>query len=126
MDKWEMKQLTDVRDKDIYSVEGEKIGTVRDIYYDETSRTPEWVGIGTGFLGLKERIVPVDNLTSEGDHLTEPFTKDMVKNEPDFDIEDGHLMSEHESQLYSYFGITGHTEHNVKMLRYGDNYDFDR
>ena len=119
---WNMQTLTDVRDKDIYSSDGEKIGSVRDIYYDDTTREPEWIGIGTGFLGMQEKLVPVEALEFQGDNLRVPFTKDKVKDEPDFKIEDGRLSNRDEQALCRHFGIAGDHTHATKMLKYGDPY----
>ena len=121
-DHWNMQTLTDLRDKDIYSSDGEKIGSVKDIYYDDTTSVPEWVGVGTGFLGMQERLVPVETLEVDGDHLRVPFTKDRVKDEPDFSLEDGRLTNADEMKLCSHFGITGEHNHTTRMLKYGETY----
>ena len=119
---WSMQTLTDVRDKEILSSDGEKIGSVRDIYYDDATGQPEWVGIGTGFLGMQEKLVPVEVLEFHGDALRVPFTKDKVKEEPDFKLEDGRLSNADEMALCRYFGISGEHNHATRMLKYGDPY----
>jgi sporulation protein YlmC with PRC-barrel domain len=120
--RWNMRSLTEVRDKDIFSSDGEKIGSVRDIYYDDTSREPEWIGIGTGFLGMAEKLVPVEVLQTEGDHFRVPFTKEQVKNEPDFDLKDGRLTTEDEMKLARHFGVAGEHNHQTMVLPYGQSY----
>ena len=119
---WNMNTLTRLRDKDIYSSDGEKIGSVKDIYYDDTSGNPEWVGVGTGFLGMKERVVPVEQLTSQGERLLIPFTKDKIQNEPDFETEGDFIADQDEVRLCSYFGIGSHQTHRPRALRYGQEY----
>jgi sporulation protein YlmC with PRC-barrel domain len=122
MNNWDMGSLTRMRGKEIYSADGEKIGAVKDIFYDETSRLPEWVGVGTGFLGLKERVIPVDTLKHEGERLTVNLTKDRIVHEPDFDTKDDCILSDDEAKLASYFGMSGHTTHVTKALREGEDY----
>jgi sporulation protein YlmC with PRC-barrel domain len=122
MNRWNMTTLTDVRGKDIVATDGEKIGSVRDIFYDDKSGQPEWVSVGTGFLGMKERLVPADSLEPAGEHLKVPFTKDKVQNEPDFDLENGVLKTQDETRLYSYFSITGQPRRSTRVLRYGEDY----
>src|SRR5438552_17329992 len=122
MNAWDMGTLTRMRGQEIYSADGEKIGAVKDIFYDETSRLPEWVGVGTGFLGLKERVVPVDNLMREGARLKVNLTKDRIVHEPDFDTKDDYIRSEDEIKLTSYFGITGHQGHATRALRESEDY----
>ena len=119
---WNMGTLTKLRDKDIFTSDGEKIGSVKDIYYDDTSGSPEWVGVGTGFLGLKERVVPVQHLTSQGDRLLVAFTKDKIQSEPDFDTEGDFIRDEDEMRLWSYFGLGSHQQHQPRVLRYGQEY----
>jgi len=119
---WNMSDLTELRDKDIYSSDGEKIGSVKDIFYDDSSGDPEWVGVGTGFLGLKERVVPVAELMPSGDRLVVPFTKDKIEHEPDFDTKDERILDDDETKLCIYFGMTGHASHQTRVLRYGQEY----
>src|SRR5262249_4087266 len=114
--------LTRIRGKDIYSSDGEKIGAVKDIFYDETTRTPEWVGVGTGFLGLKERVIPVENLVPDGDHYRTPFTKDRIKEEPDFDRADDRMRDADDQVLTRYFGLSNHTAHMTRALRSEEDY----
>ena len=119
---WNMGTLTKLRDKDIFTSDGEKIGSVKDIYYDDSSGLPEWVGVGTGFLGMKERVVPVDQLTPQGDRLLVPFTKDKIQNEPDFDTVGDFIPDQDEMRLCSYFGLGSHQQHQPRVLRYGQEY----
>jgi hypothetical protein len=55
--------------RDAYDPDGEKIGEIRDIYYDDLTDRPEWVGIKTGLFGMKETFVPIhgSRTTSDGD-----------------------------------------------------------
>jgi sporulation protein YlmC with PRC-barrel domain len=122
MNRWNMTNLTEIRGKDIVAVNGEKIGRVRDIYYVETSGEPEWVTVGTGLLGMQERVVPVEVLQPEGNRLKVPFTKAKVKDEPDFEVKDGALSREDEARLCSHFGTTGRGTHAARVLRYGQEY----
>jgi sporulation protein YlmC with PRC-barrel domain len=118
-----MTTLTEVRDKDVFSSDGEKVGTIRDIYYDEQSSEPEWVGVGTGFLGMSEKVVPVEALEPTGDHYRVPYTKDQIRDEPDFNIEDGCLLNEDEARLWSHFGLTGQHPSTTRVLRHGEQFN---
>ena len=119
---WNMTTLTNLRDKEIFSSDGEKVGSVKDIYYDDTSGEPEWIGVGTGFLGMKERLVPVEKLSNEGDHLRVPFTKEKIAKEPDFHTEGDIIPERDELMLCSYFGLTSQQGHSTRVLRYGQEY----
>ena len=52
-------KLLEMRGKPVYDRAGEKIGSIEDIYVDDETREPEWLGLGTGFLGMKHAIVPL-------------------------------------------------------------------
>ena len=46
-------------DRDAYDPDGEKIGAITDIFYDDVTRRPEWVAIRTGLFGMKQTFVPI-------------------------------------------------------------------
>lgn len=96
-------QINDVFDRDLYGSDGDKIGSVKQVYTDDQSGKPEWVTVSTGLFGTKETFVPLADADLSGDRLTVPFTKDFVKDAPNLDA-DGHLSPEEERQLYSYYG----------------------
>lgn len=42
-----------------YDSNGEKIGTIGQVYVDDRLGTPEWVTVKTGMFGTKETFVPL-------------------------------------------------------------------
>jgi len=48
-----LDELQEARGLPVYDSAGDKIGKVEEIYYDEQTNQPEWIGIGTGFLSGK-------------------------------------------------------------------------
>jgi sporulation protein YlmC with PRC-barrel domain len=99
--------LDGLEGKNVCSVDGEKIGTVKEIFCDDTTRTPEWLGIGTGLLGTGEKVIPLEGASITGDTVIVNFDKETVKKEPKFDEQNGILTPESEKMLSSYFGLTG-------------------
>lgn len=98
------ENLTQMRGKPVYDSQHEKIGSVSEIFLDDATQQPEWVGIGTGGLfGSKSHLVPVRGATIEGDGLMVPYTKDQVKNTPD--ISGDEVTQEQERQLYTSYGL---------------------
>jgi uncharacterized protein (TIGR02271 family) len=85
--------------------DGEKLGSIDDIYVDEDTGRPEFALVRTGLFGTGSRFVPLQQAQVEGDEVRVGFTKDQVKDSPDFDA-DGHLSQEEESQIYSYYGLS--------------------
>lgn len=88
-----------------YSRDGDKIGTVGQLFLDDQTGKPEFVTVNTGFFGTNESFVPVADADFAGDRLTLPFSKDKVKDAPNVDTEHGHLSQDEERRLYEYYGL---------------------
>jgi uncharacterized protein (TIGR02271 family) len=90
-----------VRDRD-----GEKIGTVDELYFDQATDRPEWMTVKTGLFGMKTTFVPVEGAQPEGeDELRVPYEKDRVKGAPSIDP-DHELTQGEEQELYSFYGMS--------------------
>jgi uncharacterized protein (TIGR02271 family) len=87
----------------VYDQSGSKIGSVEEVFYDADTQQPEWIGIGTGFFGMKRVLVPVAGASVTADGVSVPYSKDMVKDTPDVDGDE--ISEDTERQLYSYYGI---------------------
>src|ERR687886_1046167 len=92
--------------KDVYDVDGDKIGSASEVYLDDESGQPEWVTVRTGLFGTKESFVPIRDadLTDQGVRVN--VQKAKVKDAPKVDA-DGHLSPEEEEELYRYYGLGG-------------------
>jgi uncharacterized protein (TIGR02271 family) len=106
-DELTMQELGEMRGLPVYASDGDKIGQVDEIFYDEETNRPEWIGIGTGFLGTKRVLVPVEGADYSQDGLTVRYSKEQVKDSPDIDSDE--LSQETEQELYSYYGL-GYSE----------------
>ena len=96
-------QLSEARGAPVYDTAGEKIGAVEEIFYDEQTRQPEWLGIGTGFFGTKRVLVPVEGADMREDGFYVPYGNDQVKDSPDIDEDE--ISPETEQQLYAHYGL---------------------
>lgn len=96
-------RLDQMRGQHVYDNAGERIGTVEEIFYDHETSAPEWIGIGTGFLGTKRVLVPVDGARVTEDGLVVAYAKDKVKDSPDIDSDE--ISAEQEAELTSYYGL---------------------
>ena len=52
-------QLRNVVGATAYDRDGDKIGKVGQVYYDDATDQPTWVTVNTGFFGTHESFVPV-------------------------------------------------------------------
>jgi uncharacterized protein (TIGR02271 family) len=82
--------------------DGEKIGSIGQLYADDDTGEPTWVTVKTGLFGTSQSFVPVEGAHSQGDDLVVPYSKDHVKDAPRVDV-DGHLTPEEEDRLYTYY-----------------------
>jgi sporulation protein YlmC with PRC-barrel domain len=98
-------QVAEIKGRPVYASDGEKIGDVSDVFVDDQTRQPEWVSIGTGIFGMKNRLVPIEGASFTAEGLRVPFDKDRVKDAPDVDIDHDHLAQSDENDLYEYYGL---------------------
>src|SRR5918998_1019788 len=98
-----MGELMSGRGQAVYSTDGEKIGSIEEIFVDQNTNEPEWIGLGTGFFGTKRVLVPVEGAALGGDGVLVPYTKDQVKGTPDIDSDE--ISQETEAQLYAHYGL---------------------
>jgi uncharacterized protein (TIGR02271 family) len=95
-------QVRQVIGSTAYGSDGQKIGKVGQVYFDEATDQPEWVTVNTGLFGTNESFVPLERATFDGDRLTVPHIKDKVKGAPNVG-DDGYLSPEEERTLYDYY-----------------------
>lgn len=90
-----------VRDSD-----GDKIGTVGQVYVDPTSGQPNWASVRTGLFGTSESFVPLADASLDADGVVVPYQKDVVKDAPRIDA-DGAIEQDEEDALYRYYSLGG-------------------
>lgn len=93
-----------------YDADGEKIGSIGQVYRDDATGRPEWVTVKTGWFGMKESFVPLAGARSDGEGLHVPHAKDVVKDAPRVDA-DQHLDSDEEHRLYRHYGLSPAASH---------------
>ena len=98
-----LESLAEARGAPVYASDGDKIGAVEEIFYDEQTGQPEWIGIGTGFFSSKRVLVPVAGADMREDGFYVRYSKEQVKDSPDIDSEE--ISQDTEQQLYAYYGL---------------------
>ena len=88
----------------VIGADGQKIGTVADVYFDKDTRQPEWALVTTGMFGTKHSFVPITSASMDAESLSVPFSKDQVKDAPRLD-DDGELSQEEEQLLSQHYGM---------------------
>jgi len=109
--------------------DGDKIGSVGQVYVNDESGVPDWITVNTGLFGMRENFVPLQGSRIEGENLVLPFGKDVVKDAPDV-ADASHLDVDESQELYSYYqqyltgGFTGRTTTNTDYVSTGTDRDY--
>ncbi len=98
--------------------DGDKIGSVEEIYLDDQTGAPEWLLVKTGLFGTKSTFIPMRDAQPEGDDSVRvPFEKAQVKDAPNIDA-DQELSQAQEQEIYSHYGMgDGESRANVDTTR---------
>jgi uncharacterized protein (TIGR02271 family) len=99
----QLDELQGIEGAPVYDETGDQIGKVEEVFVDVDSRRPEWIGLGTGFLGTKRVLVPVQGAQRQDDGVSVPYAKDHVKGAPDLDGDQ--ISPETERDLTAYYGL---------------------
>lgn len=87
---------------------GEKIGSVGDVFLDRETNQPAWLGVKTGFLGAKQSYVPLAASEMREDELIVSYDAQLVKDAPGIDP-DVALTVEEEQTLHGHYAGAGTT-----------------
>lgn len=85
-----------------FDTEGQKLGSVGQVYLDDQTERPSWVSVSTGLFGTNETLVPLEGHRWDGDKLVVAYSKDVVKDAPNIDA-DAHISEQEEQELYRYY-----------------------
>ncbi|HMJ04022.1 MAG TPA: PRC and DUF2382 domain-containing protein [Conexibacter sp.] len=102
-----MTQVTEAyewRGREVVDNNGDKIGSLEEVYLDTGSGRPEWATVNTGMFGRKQSFVPLRDADPVGGKVAVPYSKDQVKDAPSVDP-DGDLSPEEEERLYAHYGV---------------------
>jgi uncharacterized protein (TIGR02271 family) len=98
------QNVTEWRGQSLLDSDGEKIGTIEEIYLDTDTEQPEWALVKTGMFGGKGTFVPLQQANPSGDGVQVPFEKAHVKDAPNIEP-DGELSRSEERTLYEHYGL---------------------
>jgi uncharacterized protein (TIGR02271 family) len=88
--------------------DGEKIGTIEEIYADADTGKPEWLAVKTGLFGMKLSFIPIAEATETASGVRVPYDNHQVKDAPAVEA-DGELSQQEEANLYRHYGL-GYSE----------------
>jgi sporulation protein YlmC with PRC-barrel domain len=109
-----MTTLQDIqtwRGKKMVDADGDKVGTIEEVYLDRQTGEPEWAAVKTGLFGTKLSFVPIRDaqMTDDGE-IRVPFQKEQIKDAPRVEA-DGMLSAEEERRLYEHYGRSDYADY---------------
>jgi uncharacterized protein (TIGR02271 family) len=84
--------------------DGDKIGKVEELYYDDQTEEIEWARVNTGMFGRKASFVPLAGARTEDGRTHAAVGKDQVKDAPKV-AADEELSEAQEQQLFEHYGV---------------------
>ncbi|MDK8524446.1 PRC and DUF2382 domain-containing protein [Corynebacterium sp. MSK150] len=98
------KNIKDLFNATAYDKNGEKLGDVNEVFVDDQSGQPTFVEVNHGLFGMNSSLVPLRGHDFSGDNLKLGFSKDRIKDAPEFDS-DKPLTPEAQSDIFKHYGL---------------------
>ncbi|HEY6683947.1 MAG TPA: PRC and DUF2382 domain-containing protein [Propionibacteriaceae bacterium] len=95
----------------VVAADGQKIGSIGQVYVDDSTGEPSFVTVKTGLFGTAESFVPLQDATVTGSDIRVAYNKTEVKDAPRIDP-DERITPKEEQRLYAHYDISsprGHT-----------------
>jgi uncharacterized protein (TIGR02271 family) len=92
------------RGKTMVDRDGDRIGSISDIYADDETGQPDWALVDTGLFGGRASFVPIGQARATNGDVQVPFQKQQVKDAPKVEA-DRHLSVAEEQELWRHYGL---------------------
>ena len=102
----------------VISADGQKIGSIGQVYVDDSTGEPSFVTVKTGLFGTAESFVPLQDATADGGDIRVAYNKHEVKDAPRVDP-DGRLTPAEEQRLYAHYGLSSRGGYRSETERAG-------
>ena len=100
-----LNRIEDLANATAYDVNGDKVGSVQDVYVNDTSGQPDFISVNHGLFGTGTSIVPLRGHRLRDGDLHLAFPKDRIEDAPDLD-DNGHLTTNDQDALYRHYALT--------------------
>jgi uncharacterized protein (TIGR02271 family) len=100
----EFTEAYDFRGRTLVDTNGEKVGTIDDVYTDATRGQPEWALVHTGLLGTNKRLVPLRGASPNGGDVRVTVDKQAIQDSPGVEA-DEELSEAQERRLFEHYGL---------------------
>ncbi len=112
-----LPSLGRLRGMDARTTDGEKVGTVRDVYLDSEARYVRYLDVKTGWFS-GSHIVPVDDVTyvEEDACVVVPYSAEILKAAPTFG-DDEEMTADRERSIYEHYRRPGYWDEAREAVR---------
>ena len=100
-----LNRIEDLANATAYDVNGDKVGSVQDVYVNDTTGQPDFISVNHGLFGTGTSIVPLRGHSLRDGDLHLAFPKDRIEDAPDLD-DNGHLTTNDQDALYRHYALT--------------------
>ncbi len=76
------RNIADLVTATAFDRDGEKLGSVTEVYINDTTGQPDFVEVAHGLFGMDSSIVPLRGHRLDGENLQLAFSKDLIKDAP--------------------------------------------
>lgn len=98
------EELNSLYDAEVLDQDGDKIGSLGEVYLDNRTGDPAWLTVRAGWFGGRKVFVPLATAEVRDGQVQVPYTTAKIKGAPDI-VTDGHLSESDEQDLYIYYRI---------------------
>ncbi|MDU0479206.1 PRC and DUF2382 domain-containing protein [Staphylococcus chromogenes] len=119
------RNIQDLFNATAYDNAGDKLGGVKEIFVDDRSGQPTFVEVGHGLFGMSSSLVPLRGHKLVGDDLKLAFSKDRIKDAPNFDVNNA-LTPADQNEIYRHYGVADIEDTERYTDHRGEHHDRDR
>ena len=117
LETYSLEELQPLAGHEVVDANGESVGYVDLVFYDDSTGRPEWLGIWSGVAGKSPRVLaPIRGIEHVEDEIRLPWTKDVVRGAPSYNEEDDTgvvlrdpdvvgISMEKERRAYDHYGV---------------------
>lgn len=103
---------------DVIASDGDKVGTIGQVYLSDDGSEPLFVSVKTGLFGLKESFVPLDGASTTDGGVRVRYDRAAIEDAPRVDA-DSELTEDEQVTLFDYY--SGHRTDRMEVTRGGPN-----
>jgi sporulation protein YlmC with PRC-barrel domain len=117
-----LPSLSRLKGMDVRDADGEKVGTIDDLYLDPGAERVRYLSVSTGRLSRGTHVVPIDDVTyveegaDDDAHAVVPYSTEHLKGAPSLD-DDGAVTPAREREIRGYYDGVGRRDAERDALR---------